>query len=853
MPPSPKAPKPSTPSKDQQSEFSQSGDLFIGQIASRFYLVNFTHIFNKQPSSVLNKDIIVVPKNYQEILALVFAMEEIKKNPTILPNVTVGYHIYESYHSVQRTYKASLDLVSTQRRLLPNYKCDTQNNLIAIVGSKYSELSLNLANIVNPYKIPQFTIGSLDSRFIERKLFPSLYRMVPNNNYEYSGMVHLLLHFGWTWVGLLTVKLFSAERFLQALVPQLSLNGICIAFITNIQPWAYAADMSGKWNTAIFSTISDATSKANIIVVYGTPVVMDILIWYLHTAHLPSGKVLLVTSHWDFKTTSKSPWNMQSFQGAFSLSVHSNEPPGFKTFLQNLNPSEAKENCLVQDFWEKTFNCSLKKNSVGDKIKKFCNVEEKLKSLPLSIFEMGMTGNSYAVYNAVHTVLHVLHAMYKSISKYRRHVVGRKLVAQNLPWELHFFLKGTSFNNSAGETIQFDENGELVAGFDVINWVMFPNKSFGRVKIGSLDLRAPPGKQLTIQDESIVWHSKYNQVLPISVCNDKCHPGHRRKEKEGKPFCCYDCVPCPEGKISNQTDMDACTRCPEDQYPNLDQSQCIPKVITYLSYEEPLGMTLVFSALAFALTTALIMVIFIKHKNTPIVKANNRSLTYILLISLLLCFLCSFLFMGQPGQVSCFLQQSAFGIIFSVALSCVLAKTIIVVLAFMATKPGSRIRKWLGNRLGKSIVFSCTFVQTGICAFWLSTSPPYAHTDMHSLIGKIIAECKEGSVSMFYGVLGYMGFLAAVTFTVAFLARKLPDSFNEAKFITFSMLVFCSVWISFVPAYLSTKGKYMVAVEIFAILSSSAGLLFCIFSPKFYVIVFRPELNNREQLKCNKT
>nr|XP_028560315.1 vomeronasal type-2 receptor 26-like [Podarcis muralis] len=771
-------------------------------------------------------------------------MEEIKKNPTILPNVTVGYHIYESYHSVQRTYKASLDLVSTKRRLLPNYKCDTQNNLIAIVGSKYSELSLNLANIVNPYKIPQFTIGSLDSRFIERKLFPSLYRMVPNNNYEYNGMVHLLLHFGWTWVGLLTVKLFSAERFLQALVPQLSLNGICVAFITNIQPWGYAADMSGKWNTAIFSTISDTTSKANIIVVYGTPVVMDILIWYLHTAHLPSGKVLLVTSHWDFKTTSKSPWNMQSFQGALSLSVHSNEPPGFKTFLQNLNPSEAKENCLVQDFWEKTFNCSLKKNSVGDKIKKFCNVEEKLKSLPLSIFEMDMTGNSYTVYNAVHTVLHVLHAMYKSISKYRRHVVGRKLVAQNLhPWE------GTSFNNSAGEKIQFDENGELVAGFDVINWVMFPNKSFGRVKIGSLDLRAPPGKQLTIQDESIVWHSKYNQVLPISVCNDKCHPGHRRKEKEGKPFCCYDCVPCPEGKISNQTDMDACTRCPEDQYPNLDQSQCIPKVITYLSYEEPLGMTLVFSALAFALTTALIMVIFIKHKNTPIVKANNQNLTYILLISLLLCFLCSFLFMGQPGQVSCFLQQSAFGIIFSVALSCVLAKTIIVVLAFMATKPGSRIRKWLGNRLGKSIVFSCTFVQTGICAFWLSTSPPYAHSDMHSLIGKIIAECKEGSVSMFYGVLGYMGFLAAVTFTVAFLARKLPDSFNEAKFITFSMLVFCSVWISFVPAYLSTKGKYMVAVEIFAILSSSAGLLFCIFSPKFYIIVFRPELNNREQLK----
>ncbi|XP_062977767.1 vomeronasal type-2 receptor 26-like [Elgaria multicarinata webbii] len=822
---------------EQTSPFNyyRPGEYLISGITSTINTIFEPYVFVKPPSTTFRA---IEAFRYWYILPFLFAIHEINQNPRLLPNITLGYSIYENYFNARMTYEATVDLMSAGQKHVPNYSCGRQNKLLAVLEGADSELSNQISTLLDLYKTPQVSYGFVSQVSKDRHKFPFIYRMVPKPEPPYMGIVKLLLYFRWSWISLLAPDNDNGERFMSNFPPVVIKNGICIAFSESIpvQDWR-RMDRIGSYFIK---------TQVNVVVCpVDSQIIYTVVLILQRTEQIKKstvGKVWIATA-------------LQELSVSFMYKmVNFNHTPVSLSFLIKKDRRTQYDNfdsfaVALKQFGETAFHCLYSSHVLSVKVWERCMEKETLENLSQDVIERILSQDSYSIYNSIQAVARTFNAAYSPQSNGIWMVGREKLALQRVQsWQLHPFLKKFQLYNTSMDGAYLDENGELASDFYIVNWVVLPNMSMARVVVGSTESQASSEIKFTIDQNAIGWPRWFNQTVPFSRCTESCRPGYAKAIKEGEPICCYDCDPCPEGTISTQEDSGHCKNCPDDQHPNQDQDLCVPKVINFLSYKETLGIALALFALFLSLTTSLLLGIFIKHRETPVVKANNRDLTYMLLISLLLSFLSSFLFIGRPQKVTCLLRQTAFSIIFSVAVSCLLAKTITVIMAFLATKPGNRMRKWLGKSLANSIVISSSSFQVGICIIWLGISPPFPYTDMHSQPRQIILQCNEGSSIMFYSALGYMGFLAAICFTVAFLARKLPGAFNEAKLITFSMLVFCSVWVSFVPAYLSTKGKYMVAVQVFSILASSLGLLGCIFIPKCYIIVLRPELNKKEHL-----
>ncbi|XP_029923184.1 extracellular calcium-sensing receptor-like [Myripristis murdjan] len=772
---------------------------------------------------------------FQFVQAMLFAIEEINNSTDLLPGIFLGYKIYDACGSIARGVSVALALANGNEDTATSSTapCTRPEQVVAIMGGTSSSSCMAIATVIGPFNIPLMSNFATCACLSDKVRYPSFLRTIPSDYYQSRALALLVKHFGWTWVGAIRTNDDYGNNGMAIFTETAKQLGICLEYSVSF----FRQDPPEKIQR-IIDIIKASTSK--VIVAFLSPMDLDILI-HKFAHHNLTGYQWVGTEAWitDFHTATMDKHHI--LDGAIGLAIPKAHVTGMREFMLDVKSLNSSSNKLFTEFWETLFDCRFMKTKSSEENQRYCSGYEDVSGLENSFIDMSLMPIFNNIYKGVYSVAHALHSALgcKKICSNKKNSYKLIQILQHI--------KNIQFKTKEGEQVYFNENGDPAAKYEIINWQLRENGTVEFVTVGFYDTTLPADKQLYLHKRSLLWAQNSIQV-PLSVCSESCPPGTRKVLQKGKPICCYDCIPCAEGEISNTTDSITCVQCHVEFWSNERRDDCEKKMTEFLSYEEIMGALLTAASLLGTIMTTTVAVIFFRNRNTPIVKANNSELSFLLLFSLTLCFLCSLTFIGRPSDWSCMLRHTAFGITFVLCISCVLGKTIVVLMAFRATLPGSNVMKWFGPPQQRLSVLAFTLIQVVICILWLTISPPFPFKNFHHFKDKIILECALGSSVGFWAVLGYIGLLAMLCFVLAFLARKLPDNFNEAKFITFSMLIFCAVWITFIPAYISSPGKFSVAVEIFAILASSFGLLICIFIPKCYIMLFKPEKNTKKNM-----
>nr|AAW38960.1 putative pheromone receptor CPpr11 [Cyprinidae sp. EA-2004] len=765
-------------------------------------------------------------RTFRWMQTLIFAIEEINRDKQLLGNLTLGYKIYDSCSTHFHALRTALTLMNGNEEIAGISEC--RGGVPVVIGDGGSTLSIVVAQFLGVFHVPQISYFSSCACLSNKLDFPAFLRTIPSDFFQVDALVQLVQHFGWSWIGTFAGDDAYGRGGAQIFNEKVTKLGACIAFYEIIPKNHQQTEMS-----RIVERILE--SRSHVILVFALE--QDARALFLEVLHHNlTGIQWLASEAWITAAILSTPEFHSVLQGSLGYAIRRADIPGLQPFLLRLHPSKYPQDPFVEQFWEEMFKCSLGIINRSSSIRPPCDGSEVLVNINNIYSDVSQLRISYNVYKAVYAIAHALDLMLHCEP-------GKGPFAGGLcpnfssmhPWQLLDYLKHVHFTNDFGEDTKFDINGDPVAMYDLINWQLSGKQEMQYVTVGKYDETMKP--KLVIEEKNIIWSGNQKQV-PLSVCSTSCPPGTRQATRPNFPICCFDCIVCAADALE-------CVKCSPEFWSNTRRDTCIPKVVEFLSYNDTMGITLLSVALLGSCFTLAVTLIFALKRHTPLVRANNSEISFLILSSLLLCFLCALAFIGRPTTWSCGLRHTAFGIAFSLCLSCVLGKTLVVLMAFKASLPGSNVMRWFGPLQQRGIIFMCTAVQVVICCTWLCVAPPIPHMLMTHETARIILLCDVGSSFAFSLVLGYIGLLAAVCFLLAFFARKLPDNFNEAKFITFSMLIFCAVWIAFVPAYISSPGKYTVAVEIFAILASSYGLLLCIFTPKCYIILLKPEKNTK--------
>uniref|UniRef100_A0A4W5JTG1 Glutamate receptor, metabotropic 6a n=1 Tax=Hucho hucho TaxID=62062 RepID=A0A4W5JTG1_9TELE len=752
-------------------------------------------------------------KGIHRMEAMLYALDQINSDPELLPNITLGARILDTCSRDTYALEQSLTFVQALiQKDTSDIRCSNgeppiirkPERVIGVIGASASSVSIMVANVLRLFEIPQISYASTAPELSDNNRYDFFSRVVPPDSYQAQAMVDIVKAMGWNYVSTLASEGSYGESGVDSF-QQISreAGGLCIAQSIKIP----REPKPGEFDKIIKRLME--TSNARGVIIFANEDDIKRVLEAAKRANLTGHFLFVGSDSWGAKS---SPILDQEdvAEGAVTILPKRASIEGFDQYFTSRSLENNRRNIWFAEFWEDDFRCKLTRPGIKiDSEKKKCTGEERInRDTPYE-----QEGKVQFVIDAVYAMAHALHSMHLDLCP------GAMGVCDKM---------------------------DPVEGRMLLNYIR------------SVNFNGGGEPHLYLLRIEMQWSGGDHQI-PDSVCSFPCNPGERKKMVKGVP-CCWHCELCDGYQY--QLDEMNCETCPFNMRPTPNRTSCRSTPIIKLEWHSPWAIIPVFLAILGILATSFVVITFIRFNDTPIVRASGRELSYVLLTGIFLIYLITFLMIAEPGAVVCAFRRLLLGLGMAITYSAMLTKTNRIYRIFEQGKKSVSPPKFISPTSQLAITFILMSVQLLGVFVWFAVIPPHTIIDYEEQrppnpeMARGVLKCDMSDLSLIC-CLSYSIVLMVTCTVYAVKSRGVPETFNEAKPIGFTMYTTCIVWLAFVPIFFgtaqSTEKMFIQTTTLTVSMSLSASVsLGMLYIPKVYVIIFHPEQNVQKRKRSFK-
>ena len=393
-----------------------------------------------------------------------YAIAKINEDDKILPNITLRARIFDTCRS--QTIAAS----HTREFIKMTIVRKTRAQLAGVVGASISDVSAKVASILQVFEIPQISYGSTSVSLSEKDIYSYFLRTVPPDSFQAKALVDICLKFGWTYVLTVYSEGIYGTRGIEAFHALAQDSGICTDHITSVRRLTQGKDY--------VDVVRKMVERSE-----GTGVSVVVLFCTTRHSYGITRAAQNIEEATKFTWIASDTWDTTkvdlSNTAVLAVKLGRSElPQDFKYYFKALTPSNAQwgDNVYFQNIWRRLFKCE-QNNSLSHNLTK-CTGKESLGDI-----DFGFT-TVQTVINAVYSFAHALDNFQKELCR-NHQMICAAMAAFDLS-RLFDHLKKVSFLDSTNDTMEFNENGEVSARYDIISEKRIPRNVTSLLATGGL-------------------------------------------------------------------------------------------------------------------------------------------------------------------------------------------------------------------------------------------------------------------------------------------------------------------------------------------------------------------------------